>query len=434
MSYIGDFALGVTFDTKFCTRQISGAPFTLAGSPVISAYVGNSLTQITAGITLSVDFDSVTGLNNVRVVATGGNGYATASDYQLVITTGTVNSVSVVGEVIAEFSIENRSAGLRPTVAGRTLDVSSTGEAGVDWANVGSPTTALDLSGTTIKTTQKVDVDTIKTNPVVNGGTITFPTTATLASTTNITAATGVDITKILGTAISTPATAGILDVNVKNIDNDAASASGTVTFPNATLASTTNITAGTVTTATNVTTLNGIANNVITAASINADAITAAKIADGAIDALTFAAGAINAAAIAADAIGASELAADAVAEIQSGLSTLDAAGVRTAVGLASANLDTQLDAIPTAAEINAEVVDALNVDTYAEPGQEAPGATVSLAKKINYLYKFMRNKITQTSTTLSVFADDAATVDQKSTVSDDGVTFSRGEIGSGP
>lgn len=63
-----------------------------------------------------------------------------------------------------------------------------------------------------------------------------------------------VDLGKILGTAVSTPATAGILDVNVKNIDNDAASASGTVTFPNATLASTTNITAGTITTATNLT------------------------------------------------------------------------------------------------------------------------------------------------------------------------------------
>lgn len=41
-------------------------------------------------------------------------------------------------------------------------------------------------------------------------------------------------------TNVSAPATAGIPDVNVKNIDNDAASASGTVTFPNATLASTT--------------------------------------------------------------------------------------------------------------------------------------------------------------------------------------------------
>lgn len=80
---------------------------------------------------------------------------------------------------------------------------------------------------------------------------------------------------------------------------------------------------------------------------------VTAAKIADGAIDAATFAAGAITAAAIAPDAIGASELAADAVAEIQSGLSTLTAAGVRAAVGLASANLDTQLDALPTNAEL---------------------------------------------------------------------------------
>ncbi|MBK8200327.1 MAG: hypothetical protein IPK75_18425 [Acidobacteria bacterium] len=59
----------------------------------------------------------------------------------------------------------------------------------------------------------------------------------------------------------------------------------------------------------------------------------------------------------LAADALNASALAADAVAEIQSGLSTLTAAGVRTAVGLASANLDTQLDALPTAAE-NANAV----------------------------------------------------------------------------
>lgn len=78
----------------------------------------------------------------------------------------------------------------RDTTTGRTLDVSAGGEAGLDWANIGSPTTSVALTGTTIATTQKVDVDTIKTNPVVNGGTITFPTTATLASTTNITAGT----------------------------------------------------------------------------------------------------------------------------------------------------------------------------------------------------------------------------------------------------
>jgi hypothetical protein len=40
---------------------------------------------------------------------------------------------------------------LQPTVAGRTLDVSAGGEAGLDWANIGSPTTAQTLSGTSTK-------------------------------------------------------------------------------------------------------------------------------------------------------------------------------------------------------------------------------------------------------------------------------------------
>lgn len=43
-------------------------------------------------------------------------------------------------------------APLQPTVAGRTLDVSATGEAGLDWANIGSPTTTVSLSGTTVGT------------------------------------------------------------------------------------------------------------------------------------------------------------------------------------------------------------------------------------------------------------------------------------------
>lgn len=172
MSYVGDFRLGDTFDIKFTTVTTTGAPTTLAGTPVVSAYVGNSTTQITAGITLSVDFDSVTGLHNVRVVASGANGYATASNYQLVITTGTVGETSVVGYVIGQFSIENRSA-VMPTTAARTLDVSAGGEAGIDWANVGSPTTSLALTGTTIATTQKVDIETIKTQTVTAAGAVT---------------------------------------------------------------------------------------------------------------------------------------------------------------------------------------------------------------------------------------------------------------------
>lgn len=107
MSYQGNITLGDTIDIKFTTVNASGVPTTLAGTPAISAYPDNSTTQLTAGITLSVDFDAVTGLHNCRVVATGGNGYA-AGNYALVITTGTVGGSSVVGYVIGSFSIDAR--------------------------------------------------------------------------------------------------------------------------------------------------------------------------------------------------------------------------------------------------------------------------------------------------------------------------------------
>jgi hypothetical protein len=260
--------------------------------------------------------------------------YAVVADY-----TGSTKTVTLAAAgtftVAASDNISFFPPALTATIAGRTLDVSATGEAGVDWANVGSPTTSLALTGTTIATTQQVDVNTIKTQ------------TVTL---------------------------------------------SGGVTIPAATLASTTNITAGTMTTATNVTTLSS-----------------------GAISAASFAAGAIDAAAIATDAIGSAELAASAVNEIAdqvwdevlsghltagttgaalnaagaagdpwstaipgaygagtagkivgdnlnatvssrlasaSYTAPLDASGTRAAVGLASANLDTQLSTINSAVD----------------------------------------------------------------------------------
>ncbi len=106
-----DITLEDTIDIKFTTRAFAtGIPTTLAGTPVISAYPSNSVTQLTAGITLTVDFDSVTGLHNIRVVATAANGYAASTDYTLVITTGTVGGVSVVGEVVGEFTIGRAAA------------------------------------------------------------------------------------------------------------------------------------------------------------------------------------------------------------------------------------------------------------------------------------------------------------------------------------
>ena len=112
--------------------------------------------------------------------------------------------------------------------------------------------------------------------------------------------------------------------------------------------------------------------------------------------------------------------------AQVATALTTYDAP--------TKAEMDTAHGLLATPTQVNAQVLDVLNVDTFAEPGQGAPTATTSLAAKIGYLYKAFRNKLTQTATTLSILNDAGDTVDQKSTVSDDGTTYTRGEIGSGP
>ena len=150
--YLGDFAAGDTIDFKFTTfRPSTGAAFTLGGTPAISIYKDNGTTESTSGVTLTTDFDSRTGLNHVRITTSSdGTFYADGAQFEAVITTGTVDSVSVVGSCVGRFTLRAQAA-LYPTTAGRKLDVSTTGEAGIDFANIGSPTTTVNLSGTTIK-------------------------------------------------------------------------------------------------------------------------------------------------------------------------------------------------------------------------------------------------------------------------------------------
>jgi hypothetical protein len=158
MASLGDFDAGATLYFKFTTfRPSTGAPFTLAGTPAVSVYKDASTTQSTAGVTLTADFDAVTGLNHVAIdTSADGTFYAVGSFFDVVVTTGTVDSVSAVGVVVGRFTLR-KTACLKPTTAGRALDVSAGGEAGIDLANVGSPTTTLNLSGTTISTSQQVE-------------------------------------------------------------------------------------------------------------------------------------------------------------------------------------------------------------------------------------------------------------------------------------
>ncbi|KKM96465.1 hypothetical protein LCGC14_1177860 [marine sediment metagenome] len=103
--------------------------------------------------------------------------------------------------------------------------------------------------------------------------------------------------------------------------------------------------------------------------------------------------------------------------------------------IGVAGAGL-TDLGGMSTGmkAEVNVEAKDVLDTDTHAEPAQGTPGATISTGAKIDFLYKFMRNRNTQTATQHNVYNDDATTIDHKRTVSDNGTTADMTEVITGP
>lgn len=151
--HLGDYAPATVLYFMFTTyRPSTGANYTLAGTPVVRVYKNGSTTQHTTTYSVTADFDTITGLNYFTIdTSADGTFYAAGGQFTCVLEAGTIDSVSAVGTVVGTFTL-NAASALRPTTAGRTLDVSAGGEAGVDWANVGSPTTTLALTGTSIST------------------------------------------------------------------------------------------------------------------------------------------------------------------------------------------------------------------------------------------------------------------------------------------
>ena len=110
MSYQGDLLEDQILYFEFTSRrEDTGVPIVLDGTPSLAIYADDGTTQSTAGITLTVSHDSIVGKNMVKIDTSADAFYATGADYSVVIAAGTVNSNSVVGEVVGSFSIENRS-------------------------------------------------------------------------------------------------------------------------------------------------------------------------------------------------------------------------------------------------------------------------------------------------------------------------------------
>lgn len=115
--YIGDYQPNDIIHFKFTVTDATGAPASLSGTPAISVYKDSGTTESTSGITLTVDFDAKTGLCQVDInTSSDGSFYARNSDFQVVITTGTVGAISVVGTIIANFGIDKVRAHLADKV------------------------------------------------------------------------------------------------------------------------------------------------------------------------------------------------------------------------------------------------------------------------------------------------------------------------------
>jgi len=109
------------------------------------------------------------------------------------------------------------------------------------------------------------------------------------------------------------------------------------------------------------------------------------------------------------------------------------NAAGVDVAADIIA--LKAVVDALEniSTADVNAEVVDGLATDTYAEPATGAPPATASIEEKLSWLYTYFRNKTLTTATLLTVRDNADGSDICKSTLSDDGTTFTKAEFVSG-
>lgn len=225
-TYLGDFPTGQTIYIPFHTFSSDdpSASMTITGLALadIKIYKDGGTTQrsSTAGFTLldtdGIDFDAITGIHGISIDTsdnTDAGFYAKGSDYWVVIDSVTLDS-GTISFVAAIFSIDNRGL-LRPTTAQRTLDVTATGAAGIDWGNIENKTTANDFSATDIQLCDTVT--TLTGHTAQTGDTFAqLPTNFVDLSITNT--AGRVDVAKWLGSSVTVGN--GSPNVNIKSTDD----------------------------------------------------------------------------------------------------------------------------------------------------------------------------------------------------------------------
>lgn len=356
---------------------------------------------------------------------------------------------------------------LQPTTAGRTLDVSAAGNAGIDWANVENPTTAVNLSATNIDVDQVVASVSGAVGSVTGavgsvtgnvGGNVTGSVGSVVGAVGSVTGNVGGSVASVVGNV------GGNVVGSVGSVVGAVGSVTGAVGSVTGNVGG--NV-VGSVDSVVDPVTVGTMNANVIDAASIATGAFTAAKFAAGAFDAVwTVAARTLTSfGTLAADVWASATRTLTAATNITStGGTTVpqtgdayarlgapvgasvsaDIAAVKAQTAAIETDTGTDLPALIvsetnavqadiaalnnlSAAQVNAEVVDALNVDTYAEP-TGVPPATASLQRKISQVYMINRNGVEVTATN-KTFLDDGGAGEWKKPLSDDGTTYAEGE-----
>lgn len=148
--YIGDIhASNELLRYFFNTINASGVATTASSLAATATKIAGGAST-TSGVNIVTDLLGVTGWHRIGITFSDEPTFWTVSaDYLLLLTSGIVASTSLANQILCHFSIENRS-NVVPVVPTRRLAVTAAGHAGIDWANIGSPTTAQNLTGTNI--------------------------------------------------------------------------------------------------------------------------------------------------------------------------------------------------------------------------------------------------------------------------------------------
>jgi len=256
------------------------------------------------GVTVSVDFDSITGNHIVSIDLSDNSDagfYAAGSRYQVRIEGATVDGATI-NAWIGAFSI---GCVLRPTTDGRTLDVNATGEAGADVIMISGSSTAADNAEIVFDTDFETNYNATRNAWVTNAQDFVGTTAADPFNGQVVSASVTAGVSLGNG-AITNASLAGNMEIVFEtdfatnyDTDNNKWQTEADVTkwkgSAPADLTDTDKVQVS----------VQHMANSIIAAANIASDAIAAAKIANGAITAAKLGADCITSDKIADDAIG---------------------------------------------------------------------------------------------------------------------------------